>query len=404
MEVMWLLLLALLVSLLVLYLVIKARKNKEYFTSKNVAYLWDTKYRMFLGVNRGTIFLYKNVQEIYSIVKRKANQVAGVTDSGIPTFVVQDPEMIKNILVKDFDHFPSRRTVVISKNDTLLAKMLVSQKGDSWKDLRTKMSPTFTTGKIKRMFQIMKKSGDSFVKFLESEVALSEGGEVELSTAYSKMTMDVIASAVCGIDSKVFETREESVFEQMGNKFRFEFGGFKLLKFMVMAIFPKISDLVGLSFFSQEVQDFFRRALMSSIKHRQETGEKRDDFIQLLLEVRANKLKAEDEGELLEQFEKEAVLKKSSSVEGSYELDDDAIVANCVLFIIGGFDTTQSLLLYGAYAMALWPEKQEKLRQEVDKVFEDCDSELTYEAINKMEYLDMFVNGKDLNVTIMYEA
>jgi len=57
--------------------------------------------------------------------------------------------------------------------------MLVTQRGKKWKDLRSKMSPTFTTGKIKRMFQIMKKSGDRFVSFLEQEIARS-GPEGEI--------------------------------------------------------------------------------------------------------------------------------------------------------------------------------------------------------------------------------
>jgi len=388
MGVFWILLLSALVGFIV-YLVFKARQNEEYFTSKNISYLWDSKYRMILGVLQGRMSIVKNVELIYATVKEKNAGMAGMLDFGVRTVVVQDPDLIKNILVKDFDHFADRRLFKFPESDTLFARMLVTQKGDKWKDLRSKMSPTFTTGKIKRMFQIMKKSGDRFVTFLEDESARSTGGELELSDAYSKMTMDVIASAACGIDSKAFETREQSVFEQMGNKLRFEFGGFQMVKFVMIALFPKLCDLLGLSFFGSEVQDFFRGAVMSSIRHRQEKGEKRDDFIQLLMEVRANKLKTE-EGEL-EQFEKDAIIK--SSGEESYELDDEAIVANCVLFIVGGFDTTQSLLLYAAYAMALWPEKQQKLREEIDKVFEENDGDLTYDGVNRMEYLDMFING-----------
>jgi len=388
MGVVWMLVLALVC--LIVYLVIQAHKDEEHFKKKNVSYLWNTNYRVIRGMAKGTT-LSKNVLDIYEAMKKKKVQIAGIK-YGVRTLVITDPDLIKAVLVKDFDHFADHRPFGFPKADALFSKMLMTQTGDKWKDLRTKMSPTFTTGKIKRMFQITKTCGDRLVKFLEDEVSRSEGGEVELGTAYSKLTMDVVASAAFGIDSQAFETREQSVFEQMGNKYRFDFGGVRVLKFIVMGLVPKICDFFGMTFFGSEAQDFFRGAVKSSIRHRQDKGEKRDDFIQLLLEVQANKLKAEEEE--LEQFEKDAII-KSTTGKDSYELDDEAIAANCVLFILGGFDTTQSLLLYSAYAMALWPETQQKLREEVDKVFEENDGELTYDAIHKMQYLDMFINGKN---------
>jgi cytochrome P450 len=69
-------------------------------------------------------------------------------------------------------------------------------------------------------------------------------------------------------------------------------------------------------------------------------------------------------------------------------------VANCVLFIVAGFDTTQSLMLFLAYVLALHPEVQDKLRSEIDTVPEENDGEMTYDGLNKMEYLDMVINGR----------
>jgi cytochrome P450 len=273
--------------------------------------------------------------------------------------------------------------------------MISILKGDQWKGLRSKLSPTFTTGKIKRMFQLMNASGKRFVSYLEKESSLSEGGggEIELGDAYSKLTMDVIAAATCGIDSKAFDSREPSFFEKMGNKLRFQFSGFALLRFVFMATLPKVADFLGMSFFEQDVQDFFSKAVKSSIRHREETGEKRDDFIQLMLEARANQLKTEESE--LSQFEKDAIIENSGGGSASaVQLDDDTIVANCVLFIVGGFDTTQSLMLFLAYVLALHPEVQDKLRSEIDTVLEETDGEMTYDGLNKMEYLDMVINGE----------
>jgi len=62
-----------------------------------------------------------------------------------------------------------------------------------------------------------------------------------------------------------------------------------------------------------------------------------------------------------------------------------------VLFMLAGFDSTQTLLLYTAYALALNQDVQEKLREEVGRVLEETDGEFTYEGLGKMTYLDMVI-------------
>jgi cytochrome P450 len=273
--------------------------------------------------------------------------------------------------------------------------MLISIKGDQWKALRSKLSPTFTTGKIKRLFSLFDVSGRKLVKFVEGEMA-DGNGEMDLSQAYSKFAMDIIASAVCGIDSQTFDQKEPSLFEKMGTKLQFKLGGLGMFKMFMILVFPRLTDFLGMSFFEMEMQNFFSSAIKSSIKQRKESGEKRNDFIQLMLEAREDKLKT-DENEL-DSFEKDAVMVNgegggNNKVSTADLLDDDGIVANAVLFMLAGYDTTQSLLLYCAYALALNQDVQDKLREEVESVLEGNDGELTYDALNKMTYLDMVING-----------
>lgn len=49
-----------------------------------------------------------------------------------PQFVIRDPELIKQILVKDFDHFRDRGNVFFDKLDPV-SKNLFSAPGDLWK-------------------------------------------------------------------------------------------------------------------------------------------------------------------------------------------------------------------------------------------------------------------------------
>ncbi|CAH1974892.1 unnamed protein product [Acanthoscelides obtectus] len=47
----------------------------------------------------------------------------------VPTFMVRDPDLIKSICVKDFDHFSNHRTFVPEDVDPLFAKNLFALKG-----------------------------------------------------------------------------------------------------------------------------------------------------------------------------------------------------------------------------------------------------------------------------------
>ena len=130
---------------------------------------------------------------------------------------------------------------------------------------------------------------------------------------------------------------------------------------------------------------------MSAIKHREESGEKREDFLQLMLEARNGQLKADELGDL-SIFEKEARLKDFPMKQDKVILTDDVIVAQSILFILAGFDTTQSLLLFALYELAVCPHVQEKLVNEVRKAKNDFGGKFTYENINELEYLDKVVN------------
>ncbi|XP_021957428.1 cytochrome P450 9e2 [Folsomia candida] len=376
-------------ALLIALLYILEERTRRQFESKGVPYRGNVTYSFILNAFTGVSFI-QNFTRTYNRLKSLNAKVAGGSDFGITKLLILDPDIIKSVLVKDFDHFVDRAGhIPTPKNDYLFAKMLLVLKGDQWKALRSKLSPAFTTGKIKRLFALFDQSGKKLVKFIEDETTTTN--EMDLSTGYSKFAMDVIASAVCSMNSKAFEEKDPSVFEKMGDKLRLRFGAKDMIHMLVIVLAPKLANLLGFSIFDMEMQDFFSSAIKGSIHDRQEKNEKRNDFIQLMLEAREDKLKAE-EGEL-STFEKDAEIKSVGKASTSGDmLDDTGIVANCVLFVLAGFDTTQSLLLFCAYALALNQDVQDKLREEVETVLEDNGGEFSYESIHKMTYLDMVIS------------
>lgn len=51
-----------------------------------------------------------------------------------------------------------------------------------------------------------------------------------------------------------------------------------------------------------------------------------------------------------------------------------------MLFYLAGFETTASLLSFASYLLACNPEEQEKLREEVEEMFEKCDVRFYFTA------------------------
>lgn len=121
---------------------------------------------------------------------------------------------------------------------------------------------------------------------------------------------------------------------------------------------------------------------------REKTGEKRDDFLQLMIEAKSGRLQVDEAQDVTngDQIQGDSNDKK-------LKLTDDMIIAQAFLFIMGGFDTVQILLDFALYEIALHPQIQETLFKELEQASKKDDG-LNYDVISSLEYLNMVVSGK----------
>lgn len=75
------------------------------------------------------------------------------------------------------------------------------------------------------------------------------------------------------------------------------------------------------------------------------------------------------------------------------DITDTDLTAQALVFFIAGFHTASTLMSFISYELALNPDVQERLREEIDKYSEDCNEDVTYETLLSMKYLDMVVSG-----------
>lgn len=90
----------------------------------------------------------------YDHFKSNGHRFGGLYFMMSPIVIWTDVELVKNVLAKDFHHFVNRGIQINEKHDPLSAH-LFNLEGANWKKMRVKLTPTFTSGKMKMMFQIL---------------------------------------------------------------------------------------------------------------------------------------------------------------------------------------------------------------------------------------------------------
>lgn len=96
----------------------------------------------------------------------------------VPHLIINDPELIRLIMVKDFNYFQDRGLYFNKEIDPLSAHLFFLP-GEEWKYLRTKLSPTFTSGKIKQLFPLVEKVGQDLIKAFNTCVQKSSTVEIK---------------------------------------------------------------------------------------------------------------------------------------------------------------------------------------------------------------------------------
>ncbi len=160
-------------------------------------------------------------------IKRKARFYGGYQFSQ-RFLVITDPDLAKDIMVKNFHCFVDRQArnaeSFILNNGTLAdeinARQFVVMKGDPWKEARSAFSPIFTSGKMKTMFPLLKGTSDKLMESLEADV--KEDRTIELKSLLGKFSMDTIASCAFGVDAKSFDVAESDFVHHAKNVFRFK--------------------------------------------------------------------------------------------------------------------------------------------------------------------------------------
>ncbi|XP_014476478.1 PREDICTED: cytochrome P450 9e2-like [Dinoponera quadriceps] len=289
----------------------------------------------------------------------------GLMDIATPLVVLRDPELIRDVMVKDFEHFPDHRTFASEDIDPLFGKNVFALRGNRWREMRNTLSPSFTASKMKVMFELVSKCSREFAEYLTDHPEMCSS--IDTKEAFRRYTTDVIATSAFGISVNSMKDQNNEFFSR-GIDVTKSFSSFNMLKFFLFRAAPRFAKSIGLNFFPSATTQFFRRVVAETIKTRDEQGIVRPDMIHLLMQARN---------------------KEGPNVH-TMTLDD--IVSQAFIFFLAGFETSATLMCFLVHELAVHRDIQDRLFEEVERHFAEGNGEISYESLSKMTYMDMVVS------------
>jgi cytochrome P450 family 6 len=115
--------------------------------------------------------------------------------------------------------------------------------------------------------------------------------------------------------------------------------------------------------------------VQDTIDHREKNNYTRNDFMQLLINLKNNK-----------DIDGDGHDGKSLSM--------DELASQALVFFAAGFETSSTLMTFALYELARNEDVQETLRREIDSVLDKHDKQMTYDSIQDMKYLSQVIDGK----------
>lgn len=292
--------------------------------------------------------------------------------------LVRNHELIRSILIKDFTHFTDRGIHCNESYDPLSAN-LFGLRGQKWRNMRNKLSTSFSSAKLKAMFTTIVDCGSTLQNHLDE---LIENGELlDVREVAAGFTTNVIASVAFGIDvDTIYDPNNE--FRVCGRKI-FEPNFWNSVRALLAFIQPELMSVIRMKVTDQSVEQFLRLIVKENLEYREKNQVSRKDFFQLLIQLRNS-----GTVELDDQW---TTIMKSD--ENQHTLTFDEIVAQTFIFFAGGFETSSTTLTFCVYELAKNPEIQQRVHDEIDQVLKSTNGRITYDSILAMKYLESCLDG-----------
>ncbi|KAK5640023.1 hypothetical protein RI129_010834 [Pyrocoelia pectoralis] len=323
----------------------------------------------FLGYLAKLIFkkepLFINLQHFYHTMKKNGKKFGGYHLLIRPVFVPTDLDLIKKMLISDFDHFTDHIGYVNAKDDPISLNIF-NAKGANWHRIRSTLSSLFTSAKRKVIFDTAIKCGEDLKQLVNKYVERNES--LDVKEVNERFTTDIFVSYGFGIESIALQSGTSEC-----RKLVADFAA--SIRFMLIIFFPELFSLFRMTSYGKKVTNFFINLVEATAKYRKENSIIREDFIHRLLQNSSDHT-----------ITNSGVKEMKNRGDKGFSLNEMA--GQCFFFYGAGYETSAATISFTLIELALNQGIQNKVREEIKIILEKHDGKITYEAVKEMEYLN----------------
>ncbi|CAG2106565.1 unnamed protein product [Medioppia subpectinata] len=393
-------------------------RNFDFFTKQGI-----TGPKPWVGIGNLWELFFTSMPELELERYKKFGKIYGVFEGNKPILRIGDPELVKKVLVKEFNVYQTRRETSNAKHPVI--DLIISQaSGDDWRRMRSTATPTFSSAKLRKVFKLLDQSMNGFVEALKTKAVPQR--VVDMKWWFACYSMDVIANCIFGASTQAYTDPTDPIVVNARSLYRPKFW-----KIVVTLLFPtRLLNWLNIhSETNDQAIDYFVQITRKLLRLKEAEGREGaaknsqfNDFVDILMRRNAidkvldgegdghegGEQEDEDDGELnpLDDGMAAKIVSKPKTTtaapdvkvpspkpfDGRKPMTDDEIIAQVFSSLNGGFEATTNALAFCAHELALHPDVQERLYEEVNDALANTNGEITYETLGKLTYLDAVIN------------
>lgn len=295
-----------------------------------------------------------------------------------PCIVITDLDVISDVLVRDFKTFSDHNHLIHEeKCQDPLGPSLYSMRGELWRHMRTKMSAAYSSAFIGGMFDMAQHCANNLNDFVHRQVDMSPGEPINMQDISLRYLCDALGSCGFGIDCRGM-VDEDPVLLKIAHRV-FNPSGTEVLLYAFF--YPFLADWWPSYLLNKDTKEFLN-IIDETVRYREENQIRRNDILQVLLDINRNGSVVDDEsGELLGKAQ------------------PHGLHAEAFLLFFFSYHSTRNTLSAAFYEIAANPTIQNRVREEIFRIISETDT-FDYAAVEKMVYLQQIVDGKQTLIFI----
>ncbi|CAK1546274.1 unnamed protein product [Leptosia nina] len=345
---MFLIILGLVLAALLSWVYLRWQNLKQYWAKRGVAHLPPH------PIMGSLTFLQKKNPSVWMVemYKKFKAPYIGIWLFWRPALIINSPDLARNILVKDFSCFRDR-FLSSGPSDPIGSLNMLTVKDPLWSTIRRRLTSAFTASKLRSLQPLVNTKARELVqriKNTEDKTKLSLR-PYPPQHLFSDYTTDVSATAAFGVETNATLTGKDPMRTVTGAFMKFDV--FRGLSWISVFFIPSLVDTFRFTVFPKWATDYFTKiyTIVSEQRLEQKRTEEPRDFLDVLLKL------------------------KEDSAKNNEGVSDDAILAQAVIFLFAGFETTAAALSFVTYELAYHPEVQERLYKELRELMDKSPNE-----------------------------